>query len=515
MVGKRAFIGVKQRWKEKSCGAAIWCSRLCFLVSAGLFFICCIRLIDRFFLANNFGKVFSQFSSSASPTATQDGCSWLSTHIAPLYNRFLAWCETYMQESATSAIFLAVGLVNYSYSYIAASREKSLYGIRLYEVMHNLFPWHGVAYGLHGAWVIAGLYCSASGAPLMATVCMVGVFFIFISTGVMMYLFNSGNHRKQMMVEYYLCRFGESTAFWSRRKQRATHWTSAMAYMFLSADYLRQYYLATQKVPELVAQTMWKRFVYRSTKAGLPMALLREELTEEKVTQRASEGTATSRTQLGDLYATARQIIQFRRAWQRMLAGLPPDKQADFIRQVLQATAKSSPCEADPDKFCRNSCQGNLSSSFFELLMSALISFLLDQERPAQTVRQYWNGWEHCVGCIFQVSATHLGETEDNDDTREYCSLVQQMFILAMAVLMLECSVLEKSTLTGGNNLWRQIQGLSTKLNVPLCRASKYFLLGRCITLSSSDDFFSAPQGLAAEQTYDFLSRILASMESK
>lgn len=513
-------VDAVQRWKKRTCDAAIWCSRLFFLASAGLFSICCIRLMCRFFFPNIWKTVLLKLTTLLPPIVAQSSLlnrfiSFLSVQLETRYNGFLNWCVAYMHKEATSAIFVAVGLVNYSYSYIVASREKNLYGIRLYEVMHALFPWYGVAYGLHGAWVIVGLYCSASEAPLMAATCMVGIFFIFISTNVVMYLFNSDNRRKQMMVEYYLCRFGESTSLYLnlRRKQRSISWSGAMAYMFHAADYLRQYYLATQKVPEAVAQSMWKRLLYKPSKYGLPVAFLEKEQVKKENPQRLPEAAESPCAQLGDLYETSKQITQLCRVWQRMLTGLSPDKQADLIRQVLWSVARSCPYDVDPNTSWRyDSAQNDRDRIFFALPLCALVSCLLDQERPAHTVKQYWKGWERCVSCVFLASTAHLGELEDNEDTQKYRFLVQQIFVLVASTLIAECSVLKNSDLIDGNKLWRQIRGLSQKLCVPLSQTKEYFLWGRCITLSSSDDLFSAPQGLDVQQTYDFLCIILGFM---
>lgn len=524
------------KWKAM---IAIFLSRLFFTLSVGLFLICLIRLIYRFLFPLSQFQFFVPLKSILL-TVECFANSFADNHpfIAKGHTVISFWCVTFMKKEATSIIFVAFGLVSYSYAYIAASRERTLYGIRLHEVMYALFPWYGIAYGFHGAWVIMGLYCSNSGAPVMATACMLGVLFIFVSTAIVTYLFNSDNHRKQIMVEYYFYRFGESTSYRLKKKQRSSGWTGAMSYMICAADYLRCYYISTQEVPKIVAQRMWNRFCYSLTEQNLPFMSLREEkkkgaiqrmwnrfrysLTrgnlpfkflwkkKDMVQNNEPETTDSANVQLSHLYAMSKQITQARSIWQHMLKKFSPDKQADFIRKIFKVIAPSLPDGVKPvlsqEKLELQQDKERLS---FALPLCGLISYLLDQERPSHSAETYWDGWQQCVTQVYLISSAHLGELEDNAGTYKYRFLTQLLFMIMGATMMAECSALDDSDLKLGNEVWIQITSLARIMHTPLTQFKEFLSWGHSITLSSIDDWFSAPQGLDVQQTYNMLHMIL------
>ena len=267
----------------------------------------------------------------------------------------------------------------------------------------------------------------------------------------------------------------------------------------------------------------WEQFYHSLTENPFPKTmqnvlkrrndkhLIVETDQQTKVEKRLWSIEYTHSIQLGDLYKTAEQIVQMRSVWQRMLTGLSLDKQANLIQQVLRAVAQSLPDNPELDSFQNEPLDDHYL--FFGLPLCGLISCLLDQERPSGTAEMYWEGWHQCVSRVYLISATHLGELGNNKETEKYRFLVKLMFVLMAATLMAECATLDDSELKLGNELWLQVNSLSQMLNVNLFRTAFYFPWGRCITLSSTDDWFGAPQGLDVQQTYDLLCMILNKSE--
>lgn len=187
------------------------------------------------------------------------------------------------------------------------------------DVMRSLFPWHSAAYGLYALWIIMGLYCSNMLYPVAAAVCLLGVLCAFFSTGIVAYLFVANYHRKQDMVEYYLCHFKKPSERKSKGKTAPSEnaLDDALADMCAASDYVREYYLATQTVPQEVARHVWTRLCFDLTEAGLPTA---RPFRPNGGPYRQSLETARN-TQLKDVYQTARLISRISAVWRHTLRG--------------------------------------------------------------------------------------------------------------------------------------------------------------------------------------------------
>lgn len=85
------------------------------------------------------------------------------------------------------------------------------------------------------------------------------------------------------MVEYYLCHFKKPSERKSKGKTALSEnaLDDALADMCAASDYVREYYLATQTLPQAVARHVWTRLWFDLTEACIHISGRRQKDMEE------------------------------------------------------------------------------------------------------------------------------------------------------------------------------------------------------------------------------------------
>lgn len=501
-----------QETYKKWPGWIIAASKGFFILSTLLFLLCLVRLLCRLFH-------FCPFSGLPIPPFPEplsgEIIPWLSSHYASMAQ----WCCLYAPQSATSAIFMAMGFINFTYSHIVTARDKYLYGIRLSDVMQSLFPWHSAAYGLYALWIIMGLYCSNMLYPVAAAACLFGVLCAFFSTGIVAYLFVANYHRKQDMVEYYLCHFKKP----SERKGAGedalpeTVLDDALADMCIASDYVREYYLAARTVPRTVVRHVWTRLWFDLTETGLPTAhLIRPNGGPHKQLPENAKNT-----QLKDVYQTARLITRMSAVWQHTLRGLPLDEQADLVSRILHAVLPDLPnLSAPPDGqgtwFSSKYHQTPLSGEQlrFGLPLCGLLACLKEQAGHAPGRSGDWNGWQQCYDQVYLISCSYPGEKSDGTQTQKYDFTVQLLFLLLEASVTVEACAHAPGQLQNMAEAWPELSKLARVLHVSLSWLPRFLPWGQSIFFSSANDWYrSFDNFMEIYTTYQWIWNILDAAE--
>lgn len=475
---------------KKWPGWVITVSKLFFICSALFFVICLSRLLCRLFH-------LCPFSSLAIPPFLVPPLS----RLAVRYSAVTQWCCIYAPQPATSAIFMAMGFINFTYSHILAARDKYLYGIRLSDVMQSLFPWHSAAYGLYALWIITGLYCSSMLYPVAAAVCLLGVLCAFFSTGIVAYLFVANYHRKQDMVEYYLCHFKKPSERKSKGKTALSEnaLDDALADMCAASDYVREYYLATQTVPQAVARHVWTRLWFDLTEAGLPTA---RPFRPNGGPYWQSPETARN-TQLKDVYQTARLISRISAVWRHTLRGLPLDEQATLVSRIFYTVLPDLPDLSDPPDgqgmwFGDESCRAPLSSGQlrFGLPLCGLLAYLKEQAGHTAGKSGDWNGWRQCYDQVYLIICSYPGEKSDGMQTQKYDFIVQLLFLLLEASVTVEaCIHTSGRQQKDMEEAWPWLSKLAETLQVSLSWVPRFLPWGQSIFFSSANDWYRSFDG--------------------
>lgn len=495
-----------------------WTSRCFFIVSALLFSVCILRLLSRFFPFLPFAGMFSDKQGIQS-------CEF--------YRYISDWCALYALKPATSAVFAALGVVNFSYSHVVTARDKSLYGIHLSDVMRAQFPWHGKAYILYTFWVILGLYCSEMSYPVMAAACLAGALCTFFSTGIVAYLFVSNHHLEQDMVEYYLTHFKLSKKIIRSPSSSDALWESAFAYMGNASTYIRAYYQATQSIPKKVAQTMWTKLRFGLSARGLPTMDIAWPWPESfwswlSGVMSGPDGNSAStecgpsssedtvHIQLADVQQTAHLIIQMESIWQRLLRDLPPDRQSDLIRKLFLTITEELPVPTDQQlsPFSDRPPGANVPESYrqFGLPLCGLISFLRKQTTQKKAGQPSLEDWSTCIGQVYLASGLCPGERMGLEKPQACNSLFQMLFLLVEATVIGEAAAATLEDIEAADKFWRELFGLEKTLNASRFWIPQFLTWGRSITLSYASEWYGvAGTSLEHYSTCHWICDILSS----
>lgn len=473
-----------------------WTSRCLFIVSILLFLLCILRLLSRFFPFLPLAGIFSDEQGIKSYKS---------------YRYISDWCALYALKSATSAVFAALGIVNFSYSHVVTARDKSLYGIHLSDVMRAQFPWHGKAYILYSFWIILGLYCSEMSYPVMAATCLAGALCTFFSTGIVAYLFVSNHRLEQDMVEHYLTHFKLSKKIIRSPSSSDALWESAFAYMGNASTYIRGYYQATQAIPKKVAQTMWTKLRFGLSACELPtvdIAWSRPERFWSWLSDvmsgpdsnpagaecGPSSSEDTVHIQLADVQQTAHLIIQMESIWQRLLRDLPPDKQADLIRKLFLSIAEGLSILTDQQSspFSGSPPDANIPEPYrqFGLPLCGLISFLRKQTTQKKADQPSLEDWSTCIGQVYLASGLCPGERMGLEKPQACDSLFQMLFLLVEAAVIGEAAAATLENIEAADKFWRELFGLEETLNASRFWVPQFLTWGRSITLSYASEWY-------------------------
>lgn len=155
-----------------------------------------------------------------------------------------------ISNDAMVSVFTMFGLVNFSLPYIINIRNTSLYGIHLSRVISAQFPWGGHAYIVYALLVVMGLYCGRMGYLLTGAVCLTGVVFSYISTGMLAAIFVFRQETLAVeVIERYLTRTPRHEDETGRRKR-----------LLESGDYIRAYFETNHTLPERVVVSLLDTF---------------------------------------------------------------------------------------------------------------------------------------------------------------------------------------------------------------------------------------------------------------
>ncbi len=369
-------------------------------------------------------------------------------------------CTRYAQPTVLVQIFLSMGFINFSLSYMLSVRDKPFYGVSLGSVLQEQFPEHGQMFVFYTCLILIGLYSSGMNYHIVALTCLSGAILSLVYTSYMSMLFTFSQLSKQAMVEYYLVHSPVPPPSNGQKIEAYTSFNRLLA----ASDYINAYYKANGSVPQEVSANLWKRLFDcqqyllalsspNGSNPGLPQAQA-DPAGSPPVSSAEHPYPLQPGDQLENLAIYTRLVICAAAAWRHILQDLPPDQQSETICYVLQAGLRDKPdflqaCESfisAEDSHFRKDMETPLRDA---LPLCGLISYLRSKNNLSiDAPGQYWNDFEKCFQSVYRIRLVYSRTAVQMGYTYALDAIPQILFLLLEATLLIEASSLEKDYYT-------------------------------------------------------------------
>lgn len=405
--------------------------------------------------------------------------------ILTAYRALSDWCYSYAKSENLKNIFMAMGIINFSFGYVISVRDKHFLGVPLGNVIQEQFPTHGYTFVLYTCLTLIGLYSCGMDFNIVALVCLLGALLAFVSTSIMAVLFTFSHQLKQYMVEYYLCCSPYVLLVGRRTVEQDIKLNRTLA----AADYIKTYYQTNGTVPQ-VAFNLWYR-IY-------------EDLKDAPVVD--TVGSRGSRTHTGDNFLYTQSIAYAAAAWRHMLGGLSPEQQGELVCFVLRASLSREDTLLEQ---CRQFLHGGSAPEMSRRSSVPLCGFVA-YLRSTDTLSlpsedQYWSSCRRSLNAVYRIYLLYPGVTP-KDSPAHTDAIPRFLFLLLETVLLIEMSALERDSFKNGTDFWRQLTELENVLQVTFMDCSWFSEWGLDIVCSYKVDWFRSHQGmLEAYLTYQRL----------
>lgn len=414
-----------------------------------------------------------------------------------VYRSICGWCNLYAKSTVLTQIFLSMGLINFSFSYVISTRDNQFYEVPLGPVLQEQFPELGYVFVFYTCLILIGLYSCGMNYHIIALACLCGAVLAFIYTCLMAVLFTFSHRAKQDMVEYYL--YCPAPAH--RVKDRNTASGAAFSRILTASDYINACYKANGIIPQSVAQSLWDRLFDRRRQPDTDVSsdgAGKDAECGEPDTGRASY------TQLVTCVATV---------WQHILRDLPDEQQSALISLVLQAslqkeTALLKNCGAflcaleknAAPEFCRRDA----------LPLYGLVSYLRGRETlPVGDANRYWEGCRKCLRIIFQIDLFYPRTAEQLGYEAEGI-IPRILFLILENALLIELSSLPGKDFQTDQGFFDQLSEMERSFRFKTKNCLGFSEWGFRIVCSYRIDWFRSHQGmLSAYLTYQRLSGLI------
>lgn len=417
------------------------------------------------------------------------------------YRSICGWCNLYAKSTVLTQIFLSMGLINFSFSYVISTRDKQFCEVPLGPVIQEQFPEHGQMFVFYACLILIGLYSCGMNFHIIALVCLCGAVLALLYTCLMAVLFTFSHRSKQKMVEYYL--YCPAPAH--RVKDRNAASGTAFNRILTASDYINACYKANGIIPQSVARNLWDRLSdcrQQPDTGGSPDSAGEDAANEEPDTAGAID--EITYTQLVTCAATA---------WQHILRGLPDEQQSELISLVLQASLRKKDallkscgaflCALEGDavpEFCR----------YDALPLCGLVSHLRGRETlSAGDMNRYWDGCRKCLQIIFQIDLFYPRTAEQLGYEAEGI-IPRILFLILENTLLIELSSLPRKDFKADQDFFGQLSEMERSFRFETKNCLGFSEWGFRIVCSYRIDWFRSHQGmLSAYLTYQRLSGLI------
>lgn len=403
--------------------------------------------------------------------------------------------EYTLRSDAISSVFTILGLVNFTYPYIVSTRNTRLYGIRLSRVMYSEMWWHGYAYIVYAVLIILGLYYGKSKYLFGAYVCLAGVFFAFISTGIVAIIFVFRQRNAIYLVEQYLT---TSTPIKKARnkclnkknkdgKRKATTRSvkeqkakkEQNERILQIGEYVHEYYSATQTVPTEVVKGLL-RFVKN-------MPFLSPEINEQTKNKLnyilySYSAEKTSATKKNTVEKAVETIYFVRSICERMFSSFDRSTQAVLLRRMLFALAEGFPAELDEQP-----CLPSEVPKEIGIMLCGIAAYLRTIIESTSDTEKWLNSWDKLFDQLLSASVYSPADNPSGDLGDRFRIVLQLLVLLieASALVNLTATKLSKSVYEG--QFIKLLIDISGRFDIGLSSVETFFSWGQAIVLASSD----------------------------
>lgn len=404
-------------------------------------------------------------------------------------------CSQYAKPDILKEIFVSMGFINFSLSYVISARDKRFYRVPLGDVLQEQFPEHGHVFVCYTFLILIGLYSCGMSFHNIAFACLCGAIFSLAYTGFMALLFTFGQASKQKMVEYYLV--GSRVPQLGKNQQIED--CTAVGRLLLTSDYINIYYKTNGVVPQAVTGRLWERLF---------------DVQEQLVAAETENGPAE---QLDDIVTFTQLVAYAASAWQRILWRLSPDQQSELICLTLQAYLKDSGTglPEDWEKFLGGKePYGNTGSPLRSAMpLCGLISCLRGRGTMG-TPAQYWCGCNACLQTVYQVQLIYSRAAARSGLEGDPDTVPRMLFLLLETALLTEMSALEKENIDieESEEFWDRLEKMEHGFGQTSASCARFSEWGIGIVCSYKIDWFRSHQGmLSAYLTYQRLFGLIQS----
>ena len=412
--------------------------------------------------------------------------------VEQTYQALGKMCNQYTKSTILDDIFISMGFINFSLSYVISARDRRFYRVPLGDVLQEQFPEHGHVFVCYTSLILIGLYSCGMNFHIVAFACLCGAIFSLVYTGFMALLFTFGQSSKQKMVEYYLV---GSRLPHPQKNQQIEEYT-AVSRLLSASDYINAYYKTNGFAPQAVASHFWERLL--DFQKQLASVAENENLPK-------SEDSPAER--LDDIVTYTHLVACAASAWHHILRNLPPDQQSELICLVLQTcfgeggiefleNCVKSPGRGDED------ISTPLSSA---LPLCGLISYLRSRETVGDPP-QYWQGCKACLQTVYQIRLIYSRITARSGWGGDPDTVPKMLFLLLETALLTEISALEKSDIERSEGCCVSLDEMEHNFRQPFTSCAQFSEWGLGIVCSYKIDWFRSHRGmLSAYLTYQRL----------
>lgn len=227
-------------------------------------------------------------------------------------------------KNALSNLFIVLGIVNFTYPYVATARGTKLYGVNMSRVVYSQLKWYWYLYFVYAVLDILGLLYAGTSRPAGAWYCFVGMLIVMATTLYTAVTFIFKQHNSRFLIEAYL-------KDWINGKHGGDE---ACIY---AGEYLRAYFLASQTVSVSVARALFA-FLEKgavsldeaSSKEGPPFILLSYSGQRSQIRSEGPDVVADS-------------IFRSRLVFDRVFREMSVFEQTALLKQLLLILAEDFP----------------------------------------------------------------------------------------------------------------------------------------------------------------------------
>ncbi len=429
---------------------------------------------------------------------------YASDYLLPVQRAYQAidnMCSQYAKPDILKEIFVSMGFINFSLSYVISARDKRFYRVPLGDVLQEQFPEHGHVFVCYTFLILIGLYSCGMSFHNIAFACLCGAIFSLAYTGFMALLFTFGQTSKQKMVEYYLV---GSRVPQSGEIQQIEECT-AVGRLLSASDYINVYYKTNGVIPQTVAGRLWERLFD-----------VQEQIAAAE-TENRPENKNGPAEQLDDIVTFTQLVACAALAWQHILWKLPPDQQSELICLTLQAYLKDSGAELleDWEKFLDGKePYGNTGAPLRSAVpLCGLISCLRGKGAMG-TPMQYWRGCSACLQTVYQVQLIYSRTAARSGLEGDPDTAPRMLFLLLETALLTEISALEKEYIDSSESeeFWDRLKKMERGFGQTSASCARFSEWGMGIVCSYKIDWFRSHEGmLSAYLTYQRLFGLIQS----